>query len=90
MTDIVHLQEERRLILEVLSSKMVLQSDVNLDDVADRCQFFTGADFKALLYNAQLQVCSPTYRSVTGLVHFAECLLCFLGCCVVFYLFCLC
>ena len=35
---------------------MCLCDDVQLDDIADMCEFFTGADFKALLYNAQLQV----------------------------------
>lgn len=49
-------QEERRSILRALTRKMCLAEDVSLDDVADVCEDFTGADFKALLYNAQLQV----------------------------------
>ncbi|XP_070173404.1 peroxisomal ATPase PEX1-like [Littorina saxatilis] len=48
-------QEERRSILQALTGKMMLGDDVELDDIADMCEFFTGADFKALLYNAQLQ-----------------------------------
>lgn len=48
-------QEERRSILRALTRKMCLAEDVSLDDVADVCEDFTGADFKALLYNAQLQ-----------------------------------
>lgn len=36
---------------------MCLGNDVCLKEVADICEYFTGADFKALLYNAQLQVC---------------------------------
>ncbi|KAL8595929.1 hypothetical protein ACOMHN_018241 [Nucella lapillus] len=47
--------EERRSILKALTGKMCLNEDVRLDDIADMCEHFTGADFKALLYNAQLQ-----------------------------------
>jgi len=35
---------------------MSLQFDVDLDYFAEHCENFTGADFKALLYNAQLEV----------------------------------
>jgi len=37
-----------------------LADDVNLDTVAAACEFFTGADLKALLYNAQLSVINET------------------------------
>jgi len=33
---------------------MTLADDVNLDTVAAACEFFTGADLKALLYDSQL------------------------------------
>ncbi|XP_076453635.1 peroxisomal ATPase PEX1-like isoform X2 [Babylonia areolata] len=49
-------QEERRSILKALTLRMCLCEDVSLDDIADMCEHFTGADFKALLYDAQLQV----------------------------------
>ena len=49
-------QEERRSILEALTSRMCLYDDVQLDNIADMCEYFMGANFKALLYNAQLQV----------------------------------
>lgn len=34
---------------------MQLSEDVDLQAVADKCSHFTGADFKAMLYNAQLE-----------------------------------
>ena len=34
---------------------MNLAFDVDLHQIAERCESFTGADFKALLYNAQLE-----------------------------------
>ena len=41
--------------MKSLTRKMYLCDDVNLEVLADRCEYFTGADFKALLYNAQLE-----------------------------------
>ncbi|KAK7483173.1 hypothetical protein BaRGS_00025577, partial [Batillaria attramentaria] len=48
-------KEERHSILQAMTQKMCLCDDVDLKAVADVCEYFTGADFKALLYNAQLQ-----------------------------------
>lgn len=48
-------KEERFHILKALSLKMSLSDNVNLQHFADTCKDFTGADFKALLYNAQLE-----------------------------------
>nr|KAG5696713.1 hypothetical protein BaRGS_028833 [Batillaria attramentaria] len=48
-------KEERHSILQAMTQKMCLCDDVDLEAVADVCEYFTGADFKALLYNAQLQ-----------------------------------
>ena len=48
-------QHERLEILQALTRHMVLAADVHLPALAQHCQHFTGADFKALLYNAQLQ-----------------------------------
>lgn len=42
-------------ILTSLSRKLKLGEDVNLKTIAKNCENFTGADFKALLYNAQLE-----------------------------------
>jgi len=44
---------------------MSLADDVNLDAVAAACEFFTGADLKALLYNSQLSVISETDALIT-------------------------
>lgn len=42
-------------ILKSLSSRISLSDDINLEYFAETCEDFTGADFKALLYNAQLE-----------------------------------
>lgn len=48
-------KRERVSILESLTRKMTMAADVNLASVANMCEHFTGADLKALLYNAQLE-----------------------------------
>lgn len=48
------LQSERLQILQALSRSLTLAQDTNLAGISDMCEHFTGADFKALLYNAQL------------------------------------
>ena len=48
------LQSERLQILQALSKPLTLADDTDLDVIVDMCNNFTGADFKALLYNAQL------------------------------------
>ena len=40
---------------------MSLADDVKLAELANSCQHFTGADFKALLYNAQLSAIHEQY-----------------------------
>ena len=40
---------------------MTLSHDVNLEELANQCTYFTGADFKALLYNAQLNAIHEQY-----------------------------
>ena len=49
------LKGARLEILRALTRRMSLSDDVDLAEVASRCEHFTGADFKALLYNAQLK-----------------------------------
>ncbi|NWU98292.1 PEX1 factor, partial [Upupa epops] len=48
-------QDARYEILKALSCSLSLASDVDFQDVAARTERFTGADLKALLYNAQLE-----------------------------------
>lgn len=48
-------QEERADILRTVSKKIRLADDVSLEEVAKWCEYYTGADLQALLYNAQLQ-----------------------------------
>lgn len=47
-------KSERLQILQALAKSLTLADDVDLAVIADMCDNFTGADFKALLYNAQL------------------------------------
>lgn len=49
------LQESRVEILKALSVGLVLDADVDLQQLAVATEQFTGADLKALLYNAQLE-----------------------------------
>lgn len=49
------LQEARVEILKALSSGLSLAPDVDLEQLAAATERFTGADLKALLYNAQLE-----------------------------------
>ena len=50
----IFFQSERLQILEALSRSVTLSEDIDLAVISDLCEHFTGADFKALLYNAQL------------------------------------
>uniref|UniRef100_UPI00358FD971 peroxisomal ATPase PEX1 isoform X2 n=1 Tax=Myxine glutinosa TaxID=7769 RepID=UPI00358FD971 len=45
---------ERLEILHILIRSLTLSKDVKLEELAERTDGFTGADLKALLYNAQL------------------------------------
>nr|XP_011433976.2 peroxisome biogenesis factor 1 [Crassostrea gigas] len=47
--------EERLKIFEALTKKMSLGKTVDLEYFARKCEHFSGADIKALLYNAQLE-----------------------------------
>ena len=51
---------------------MTLADDVSLDTVAAVCEFFTGADLKALLYNSQLAVVSETDAVLTSGPHISD------------------
>ena len=49
-------QEDRREILLALSNNLEIESNINFDFISKNTQGFTGADLKAVLYNAQLSV----------------------------------
>jgi len=49
-------QGEQIEILKALSKSLPLAKDIDFREVTKDCQYFTGADLKALLYNAQLLV----------------------------------
>jgi len=46
-----------------LSKSLPLSKDVDFHEITNDCQYFTGADLKALLYNAQLQVAHNVLNS---------------------------
>ncbi|XP_057683689.1 peroxisome biogenesis factor 1 isoform X1 [Corythoichthys intestinalis] len=48
-------KEDRLAILKILSTGISLAPDVDLENLAEATHGFTGADLKALLYNAQLE-----------------------------------
>jgi peroxin-1 len=47
--------KERVQILQAQSRNLNMGPDVNLQDVAEWCEHYTGADLQAMLYNAQLE-----------------------------------
>lgn len=47
--------------MQSLTRNITLCQNVDLDELAQKCEYFTGADFKALLYNAQLEAIHDTY-----------------------------
>ncbi|OWF49208.1 peroxisome biogenesis factor 1-like [Mizuhopecten yessoensis] len=60
-------KEDRLKILQALTRNITLGPDVNLQYFADECEHFSGADLKALLYNAQLEAIHEiTGRLVKG------------------------
>lgn len=64
------MQEDRAEILKVLSAGLVLDADVDLEQLAAATERFTGADLKALLYNAQLEAVHSSLDSNTPHVRF--------------------
>lgn len=52
-------------ILKALSAGVALTADVNLEQLAAVTEQFTGADLKALLYNAQLEAVHSSLGSST-------------------------
>lgn len=60
-----HLQESRVEILKALCTGVPLAADVDLEQLAAATEQFTGADLKALLYNAQLEAVHNSVGSST-------------------------
>ncbi|XP_078124108.1 peroxisomal ATPase PEX1 isoform X2 [Sander vitreus] len=58
--------EARTEILKALSTGAALAADVDLDQLAAATEQFTGADLKALLYNAQLEAVHNSMASSTS------------------------
>lgn len=50
-----------------MSKSLTLGDDVDFHAIASECDYFTGADLKALLYNAQLLVAHKLLRNKTAL-----------------------
>lgn len=58
-------QEARVEILKALSVGILLAADVDLEQLASATEQFTGADLKALLYNAQLEAVNNSVGNST-------------------------
>ncbi|XP_077599080.1 peroxisomal ATPase PEX1 [Stigmatopora nigra] len=58
-------KEDRLAILKILSTGISLAPDVDLGNVAEETDGFTGADLKALLYNAQLETLNSCLDETT-------------------------
>ncbi|XP_035537876.1 peroxisome biogenesis factor 1 [Morone saxatilis] len=58
-------QEARLEILKALSTGVAFSADVDLEQLAVATEHFTGADLKALLYNAQLEAVHSSLDSST-------------------------
>uniref|UniRef100_A0A672U2W5 Peroxisomal ATPase PEX1 n=1 Tax=Strigops habroptila TaxID=2489341 RepID=A0A672U2W5_STRHB len=56
-------QNSRYEILKALSHSLSLANDVDFQDLAAKTEWFTGADLKALLYNAQLELANSDFVS---------------------------
>ena len=50
--------------MQALTRHMELHKDVDLVSISKSCEYFTGADFKALLYNAQLEAIHEHHGSL--------------------------
>lgn len=76
---IVSLSQEARVeILKALSAGVPLAPDVDLEQLAAATEQFTGADLKALLYNAQLEAVhnsTGTSPPRVSLLYLKDCLM---------------
>lgn len=60
------MQIARLEILQALSSKLDLDIDVDLEEIAKETESFSGADLKALLSNAQLERIHKMKPTISG------------------------
>eukprot|EP00731_Ephydatia_muelleri_P030263 Em0021g786a len=60
-------KDERLNILSALSKDLPLAGDVDFGALVDQTEGFTGADLKAVLYNAQLEAVHKTLNNAAGL-----------------------
>ncbi|KAF9070811.1 P-loop containing nucleoside triphosphate hydrolase protein [Rhodocollybia butyracea] len=61
--------EERKDILEAVSRKVSLAASVDLSEVAQATEGFSGADLQALIYNAHLEVINTSIASSSEKDH---------------------
>jgi peroxin-1 len=54
------LQDDRFSILQALSRKLVLSDNVDLGEIANETEGFTGADLQAVLYTALFKTVEET------------------------------
>lgn len=54
------LQDDRFAILQALSRKLVLSDNIDLGEIANETEGFTGADLQAVLYTALLKAVEET------------------------------
>lgn len=62
-------EDERKEILTALTHNLPLSKEANLQDIATRAVSFTGADIKALLYNAQLLAVNRTLEQKQEVIN---------------------
>lgn len=55
------LQDDRLSILQALGRKLVLSDDIDLKEIADNTEGFTGADLQSLLYTALIKAVEQTF-----------------------------
>ena len=51
--------------MEALGRKLKLEDSVNFEEISHKTNFYSGADLKALLYNAQLKSIHRTFPDLT-------------------------
>ncbi|KAI9144869.1 P-loop containing nucleoside triphosphate hydrolase protein [Paraphysoderma sedebokerense] len=56
----------RLSILEAVASKLHLHSSISLSDIAEKTEFFSGADLQGLLYNAHLEAVHDVIEDEEG------------------------
>lgn len=66
--------DEREDILNCLSKRLFLADDIDLHDIAERTEFFSGADLQALFYSAQLEAFHETKTNVSETVLSKKCI----------------